>query len=113
MRYQRRVGTYGSRGDSQISRIPCDCVCSGFRVVRGRTVAPVVRGWPPNGRECRASVLVTKLDSLHLNIWSRGGVLAILWEAARLALDLGPWYPGHALVEIDPLGGSMSGVRRC
>ena len=65
--------------------------------VRGRTVAPVLRGWPPPERECRASLLVTKLDSLQLGFLSLGGVLAILWEAVRLSLDL---------------GGGMSGVRR-
>ena len=68
-----------------------------MRVCR-RTVAPVLRGWPPLGRECRASLLVTKLDSLQLGFLSLGDVLAILWEAVRLSLDL---------------GGDLSGVRRC
>jgi hypothetical protein len=81
--------------------------------VRGRTVAPVLRGWPPLGRECRASLLVTKLSLLHLDFWPLGDVSAILWEAVRLSLVLGPWDPGPALVGMDPWGGGPSGVRRC
>ncbi len=81
--------------------------------VRGRTVAPVLRGWPPPGRECRASLLVTKLNLLHLGFLSLGDVSSILWEAVQLSLDLGPWDLGPAFVGMDPWGGGPSGVRRC
>ena len=95
------VGRSGSGGTSVVGAITSLCLWREealYMRVRGRTVAPVLRGWPPPGRDCRASLLVTKLDSLQLGFWSLGDVLAILWEAIRLSLDL---------------GGGLSRVRRC
>ena len=83
-----------------VGAITCVCLWSEEALyvrVRGWTVASVLRGWPPPGRECRAWLLVTKLDSLQLGFWSLGDVLAILWDAVRLSLDL---------------DGGLSGVRR-
>ena len=94
------VGRSGSGEISVVGAIMCLCLWSEEALntrVRGWTVAPVLRGWPPPRRECHASLLVTKLDSLQLGFWSLGDVLAILWEAVRLSLDL---------------DGGLSGVRR-
>ena len=53
--------------------------------VRGRTVAPVLRGWPPHGRECRASLLVAKLNLLHLGFWSGGCISYPLGSGSAVA----------------------------